>query len=555
MTEHLCNTYVDFINESCLNSNHKCALNILYINARSIKNKFDELQLMIKLEVKPDIVCITETWLYSNEEKFFTIPEYNVVFNTRDTSRGGGVAIYLKSNLKYRKGKVVNNVHQITEVVVQIENKSVSVICVYNPNNVNAHNMHDDMEIIFANDKGNMIIVGDFNINLLSDDSTTQSHTDLVQSYGLEFCNLLVPTRITDHSSTIIDHVITTPNLVNKLLLVDHYLSDHRIVLIKTTLPVVTNQLFTKCLTKVNLNKFLKYCQKKKLVDEANDVVEYYAAFKSYIQEGIDNSLDSKLIEPRKFVSSPWINEDYLYLCQLKNQWFKKTKESRPHKWTIERYKFLCNQVTAMKRDLKQKYYANEFAKAVTKPNEVWKILNKLTKGVKDVNNCNEIKISGVVTKDTNVIVDAINEYYANIPLDLTNKITPCDASEVDMIQSYNRPQANCSMRIVPATAEEILNIVSKLKDSHTRVNGCISASMLKHCINELVPYILRIVNLSLRDGLVPDDLKISKVTPIFKSGDKQDMGNYRPISVQSPISKIIEKCIKVRVTKFLTET
>jgi hypothetical protein len=46
--------------------------------------------------------------------------------------------------------------------------------------------------------------------------------------------------------------------------------------------------------------------------------------------------------------------------------------------------------------------------------------------------------------------------------------------------------------------------------------------------------------------------LKIAKVIPIFKSGDRQSMDNYRPISLLSNFSKILEKIVAIRLTNFL---
>ena len=51
-----------------------------------------------------------------------------------------------------------------------------------------------------------------------------------------------------------------------------------------------------------------------------------------------------------------------------------------------------------------------------------------------------------------------------------------------------------------------------------------------------------RLVNSSFQNGIFPDELKIAKVIPIFKSEDKADITNYRPISVLPFFSKIFEK-------------
>ena len=49
-----------------------------------------------------------------------------------------------------------------------------------------------------------------------------------------------------------------------------------------------------------------------------------------------------------------------------------------------------------------------------------------------------------------------------------------------------------------------------------------------------------------------PDDWKKAKITPIFKSGDKSNVGNYRPISVLPVISKIIERTVHNQLYTYL---
>ena len=52
----------------------------------------------------------------------------------------------------------------------------------------------------------------------------------------------------------------------------------------------------------------------------------------------------------------------------------------------------------------------------------------------------------------------------------------------------------------------------------------------------------MHMFNLSLATRIFPDDLEIARVTPIFKVGDEKELENYRPISVLSCFSKILER-------------
>ena len=62
------------------------------------------------------------------------------------------------------------------------------------------------------------------------------------------------------------------------------------------------------------------------------------------------------------------------------------------------------------------------------------------------------------------------------------------------------------------------------------------------------------IFNISLSTGIVPDDLKIAKVVPIFKKDNPQVFGNYRPVSVLPCFSKILERIVYNRTYDFLSK-
>ena len=59
------------------------------------------------------------------------------------------------------------------------------------------------------------------------------------------------------------------------------------------------------------------------------------------------------------------------------------------------------------------------------------------------------------------------------------------------------------------------------------------------------------IMNLSFSTGIFPDKLKMARVVPIFKKGDKSIPGNYRPISILPIISKLFDKLVNNRIVNF----
>ena len=76
---------------------------------------------------------------------------------------------------------------------------------------------------------------------------------------------------------------------------------------------------------------------------------------------------------------------------------------------------------------------------------------------------------------------------------------------------------------------------------------------MVKSVISFISHPLAYIFNLSLRTGSVPLNLKVAKVIPVFKAGDPQDIHNYRPTSVLPCFSKILERLVYNRLSKFLS--
>ena len=78
-----------------------------------------------------------------------------------------------------------------------------------------------------------------------------------------------------------------------------------------------------------------------------------------------------------------------------------------------------------------------------------------------------------------------------------------------------------------------------------------IPMSVFKKNFDILGPSVTKICNQSLVEGIFPSQLKIAKVTPIFKAGSKGIMNNYRPISILPAFSKILEKTVYVQITEY----
>ena len=70
-----------------------------------------------------------------------------------------------------------------------------------------------------------------------------------------------------------------------------------------------------------------------------------------------------------------------------------------------------------------------------------------------------------------------------------------------------------------------------------------------------IAPVLIHIFNLSLAQGHIPKDLKLARVTSVYKNcGSQEDSSNFRPLSVVPTVTKIFEKCIKSQFLAYLTD-
>ena len=176
-----------------------------------------------------------------------------------------------------------------------------------------------------------------------------------------------------------------------------------------------------------------------------------------------------------------------------------------------------------------------------------WKTIKNAMNTSKNCSNISKIKCDNVTSEDPIDIAETFNTYFSSIGKNLAQKISPANKQFSEFLGVSN-PN---SIFFVPTHRNEIIKIVSSLDNNKSPGHDCIGNYLLKNIISYVVDPLVHIVNLSLTSGLVPSNMKIAKVIPIFKKGDKCDVSNYRPISLLTTISKILERIIYIRTANF----
>nr|XP_027222593.1 uncharacterized protein LOC113814735 [Penaeus vannamei] len=123
---------------------------------------------------------------------------------------------------------------------------------------------------------------------------------------------------------------------------------------------------------------------------------------------------------------------------------------------------------------------------------------------------------------------------------DPSNSQTTCDKTTCKQTHSIN----------VSVTVQEVLDTIKSTKDTSAGHDE-IPIKLFKKIAPYIAHVLVDIFNASFQTGTFPDTLKIAKVIPIFKAGDKNSINNYRPISMLSTLAKLLEKLALRRLEEY----
>ena len=128
------------------------------------------------------------------------------------------------------------------------------------------------------------------------------------------------------------------------------------------------------------------------------------------------------------------------------------------------------------------------------------------------------------------------------------NITTPVGSSVFDYLKNRND---NC-MFLSPVDEKEVHKVVESCKNKSSTDADGLSMNIVKRVITTIIKPLTHVFNASFKTGVFPDKLKIAKIIPIFKAGNKENCTNYRPISLLPQFSKILEKVFNTRLSAFV---
>ena len=133
----------------------------------------------------------------------------------------------------------------------------------------------------------------------------------------------------------------------------------------------------------------------------------------------------------------------------------------------------------------------------------------------------------------------------------LTRKTGEYGDEYIQGFYSRQDVQAN-SFSLSKVTAERVAEMLGELNTAKATGLDNISAKFLRDGAQVIAPCVAHLINLSLEQGIVPSCTKHAKIIPLFKKGSRSHYGNYRPVSILSITSKILERVVHEQISEYV---
>jgi Reverse transcriptase (RNA-dependent DNA polymerase) len=286
-----------------------------------------------------------------------------------------------------------------------------------------------------------------------------------------------------------------------------------------------------------------------KIIHDENNPSQAYDEFAKIYRNAFDIHFPEKSIKKshKMIPRNEWMTKGLMKSCITKSKLYgtyckNKTEKNR------KKYITYRNKLKILVRKAEQKFYSDKFTSAIGNIRETWKVINRAMKNKPKTDVPDHFIVNGVKVENKREIVNGFNDYFINIGAQLASSIPVSDTLFSDYLDSPN-PH---SFSLYPTDWREIVLIGGELNNKASFGCDLIPLSIVKSSISCIAEPMSRLINCSFDSGIFPEALKIGKVCPVFKNGDKSLYSNYRPISVLPSFSKIFEKAIHNRLTSFL---
>lgn len=543
-------------------------LTCIHINIRSLRSNWETLLANIKPYLhKIDIVVLTEVNVNEVEASVYNIQNFLKVVKCRKHRRGGGIILFYKDtfyaeqiNYSFEESENINI------KIKNIKNKRVYIIlAIYRPPNNDIKNfiMETDWWLRNATKKtDSVIMIGDMNICVKKKNATNTLYLNTL--YGNEFLPTINKITREEYlndklTSSCLDHINIKLKYKYDISssVIHEKLADHYFVALQIYQDVQANEEKKRENNKTTVVEILHTKKINKEINEYKweDLQEIEDTDKLYekiveIFQNIYEKCSSVKNKTRKDEISPWVDKEIIKQIKEKNNMYLKWKNNKNNKILYEEYKIKRNTVTNLIKKSKRIYIYKMIKNSQGDMRKLWNAVNyTMERNSRKPNE--EILTNNFHTTDLKTLSDKFNKTFKKQIKNLKRKN---EGPQLEMnIKTFISQNVESTLHIRAPQEKDILDIVKSLRETGPGIDK-IRPGDIKKNINTLLPTITNLMRGIIKTGKVPNGLKVSSVTPVFKKGEVDNIGNYRPIGSMCFLEKIFEKFVENTTKKYIEQ-
>lgn len=547
-------TVDDFNNQSSGNDDFL----VFHQNIRSFNRNYDEYSVFLNnLNRDIDVLVFTETWFSGDTQS--DIAGYNAHHTCRTHGRGGGVSIYVKSDISAvlveNMSIMSDNLESCSVRISQNNSPALYVVGIYRPPSASIDEFNIALSDKFLSVNGNnqMLLCGDFNIDLIEPNATSNNVMDTFNSFSF-YPIVTLPTRVSNVSSSCLDHFWFNQFNIGRVGVFISGITDHYTIFLSLKLninrkfDIVQFRDHSVCnLESLNSKIPQLYNLYYDAKDNNSSVDDLTQLFVSSLWDIYQECcpLRSKNISVNR-LTKPWLTRDILRTVNCKHKLFRRFKCGEVSFNVYNNYK---NYVTSLLKSAKYKYYCSVFETCKGNLKRTWENINGLLRGKKVKDDITLLDDEGVEHTDANYVANRFGDYFSTVAYNLERDIPNPVTNPMD----YMGPITNNSFYASPSSPDEVIKLIMSFPSKGSHINS-IPIFVYKFCAPQLSIIISDLFNNSIVNGVFPSCFKTSIVSPLHKASAKNLEKNFRPISNIPFVSKIFEKLMSTRMNSFITD-
>jgi Reverse transcriptase (RNA-dependent DNA polymerase) len=515
----------------------------MYTNAQSLKHNLDSFNEYCKVK-NPLIICMSETHVVPDiNSSELIIDGYDLVRCDSDSCHTGGVAIYIKKNIKFSivAKKFISRTWILTIRVVFEKTLDISVVY-KSPRE--KHNkffeIFDEYIVNNLNYNNDNIIVGDINLNMAIITSSVKNYLNLLREHNFRqiIREPTRPNRQNLNASTIIDHVLINNSKVSYKINKEDQISDHYIIELEfnSMRYLKTSEKKRKMIKNYKKSIFMndlltnvhENCSFENFYNTLKNTMNKFVKFvdikrkKFKFNRSIEELKRNKCKAYNKYAASHCIN-DYNNYMKLKKQFKKELKNLNLLSW---------------QKSLDMHRHNPKF---------IWQNLKSLYS--QKNNEIKAINFDGLIVDNEKEIGNKLNASFVNSVVDIVNSIELPDKSSY--LQYIITPIEQFEIcRISMCELHQYIKII-KSKTFDDFVYGENIADLSQN--EKLSNILLKAVNDTLISSTIPKSMKVSIVSPVPKIENPEKPEDFRPINNLSVLEKLLENIVLDQLKVFLS--